>query len=294
MKKQLVALLGSLLLTSQAALASFLPDNDLHLQDIPEGAGLTEEEFNHVIDLTEDFYGPLLRDSYGVTITFNRLWKNDTVNANAQQRGRNWIVNMYGGLARRPEITPDGFAMVLCHELGHHLGGFPFVSGWAANEGQSDLFATQSCGRIIFGDDAETNARYRNIIPTYPKNLCDEAWETEEEQNLCYRLMMASESTASLLGALRGNTVDFENTDLSIVTSTNDRHPAAQCRLDTYMAGALCAANFDPEVIPAKGMSGKNNVKAAEEESAKYTCSVINGDTQGIRPRCWFKSQFED
>ena len=73
----------------------------------------------------------------------------NTVNANASQRGRTWIVNMYGGLARRPEITPDGFAMVLCHELGHHMGGFPFVSGWAANEGQSDLFATLSCGRIL-------------------------------------------------------------------------------------------------------------------------------------------------
>ena len=47
-------------------------------------------------------------------------WKNDTVNANAQQRGRNWIVNMYGGLARRPEIFFRRFAMVLCHELGHH------------------------------------------------------------------------------------------------------------------------------------------------------------------------------
>ena len=28
---------------------------------------------------------------------------------------------MYGGLARRAEVTEDGFAMVLCHELGHHV-----------------------------------------------------------------------------------------------------------------------------------------------------------------------------
>ena len=72
--------------------------------------------------------------------------------------------------------------------------------------------------------------------------------------------MMAGESTASLLGALRGNKVDFENTDLSVVSSTDNRHPAAQCRPDTYMVGALCNANFDPEVIPAKGISGKNRV----------------------------------
>ncbi len=294
MKKQVFALLGSLFLTSQAAFASFLPENDLHLQDIPEGAGLTEQEFNDVMDLTEEFYGPLLEKSYGVSLKFNRLWDTDTVNANASQRGRTWIVNMYGGLARRPEITPDGFAMVVCHELGHHMGGFPFVSGWAANEGQSDLFATLSCGRILFGDDTEKNAQYRNVIPTYPKSLCDDAWETAEEQNLCYRLMMASESTASLLGALRGNTVDFESTDLSVVGSTNNSHPAAQCRLDTYMAGALCTANFDPEVIPAKNKNGKNQKKEAEEESAQYTCSIVNGDLVGLRPRCWFNSEFED
>ena len=55
------------------------------------------------------------------------------------------------------------------------MGGFPFVSSWAANEGQSDLFATLSCGRILFGDDVETNAQYRNIIPSFPKDLCDSA-----------------------------------------------------------------------------------------------------------------------
>ena len=93
-----------------SAFASFLPENDLHLQDIPEGAGLTEQEFNDVIDLAEEFYAPLLKESYGVTAKFNRLWSTNTVNANASQRGRTWIVNMYGGLARRPEITPDGFA----------------------------------------------------------------------------------------------------------------------------------------------------------------------------------------
>ena len=48
------------------------------------------------------------------------------------------------------------------------------------------------------------------------------------------------------------------------------------------MAGALCTANFDPEVIPAKGKTGKNQAKSAEEESAQYTCSILNGDQIGL------------
>ena len=85
MKKQVFAALGSLLLTSSVAFGQFLPDNDLHLQDIPEGAGITEKEFNDVITMAEDVYSPLLEDVYGVSVTFNRLWDNNTVNANATQ-----------------------------------------------------------------------------------------------------------------------------------------------------------------------------------------------------------------
>ena len=70
-------------------------------------------------------------------------------------------VIMFGGLARRPEITADGFLLVVCHELGHHLAGYPFIDDWAANEGQADYFATQSCTKNIWQNDNETNSTFR-------------------------------------------------------------------------------------------------------------------------------------
>ena len=48
-----------------------------------------------------------------------------------------WVVAMFGGLARRPEVTKDAFQFVVCHEVGHHLAGWPFAYDWASNEGQS-------------------------------------------------------------------------------------------------------------------------------------------------------------
>src|SRR5687768_16763139 len=138
MRLKLVMAIYGILGASAWAEATILPPNDLHLQDniFEFQSNVSEEEFNRVIERAEDVYGPVM-EQFGATLEINRLWDNSTVNASAYQSGRTWYVNMYGGLARRPEVTPDGFAMVLCHELGHHLGGFPFSLSWAANEGQS-------------------------------------------------------------------------------------------------------------------------------------------------------------
>lgn len=273
---------------SSPAMSSILPENNLHLQDsLKKKSNVTVEQFNAIIDKGEELYKPII-EAHGFQFSVNRAWENSTVNASATQFFGRWIVNMYGGLARRDEITPDGFTLVLCHEIGHHLGGYPFSSSWAANEGQSDYFGTLSCLRRFWTDDVLTNATFRDVIPETPKAACDDAWGTEAEQNLCYRMVMAGKSTADLLAALGNSQVDFDTPDTNEVSSTNSRHPAAQCRLDTYVAGATCVAGFDQNVIPGKvNGSGQNNADA-ERESAMYTCTTSGSFTVGVRPRCWF------
>ncbi len=80
--------------------------------------GLTEADFNAVIDRAERLYGPVIAQAGG-TLQVKRLWTNETVNASAQQFGTSWVVNMFGGLARHAAITQEGFALVICHEIGH-------------------------------------------------------------------------------------------------------------------------------------------------------------------------------
>ncbi|MFW7378825.1 MAG: hypothetical protein ACOH5I_08465 [Oligoflexus sp.] len=277
-------------LSTGGAFASILPPNDLHLEDGLYRSNVSEEEFMEAIDLAEKVYAPLIKNAFNANLKVNRLWSNSTVNASASQFGRTWNVNMYGGLARRPEVTIDGFTLVLCHELGHHLAGYPFSSSWAANEGQSDYFATLSCARLLWQDDFELNATFRDGLPETPKQLCDEAWDAVADQNLCYRMMAAGKSLADLLSALRNSSVSFDTPDMSRVSRTNNSHPEGQCRLDTYMAGALCQAEFDPEFIPGKSFGSRRNSASAESESAKYTCSVLDGYESGLRPNCWFRS----
>lgn len=282
--------LASLCFVTTGAYADFLPENDLHLQDnlLRAASNVTEDQFNQIIDKAEAFYKPLVKAAHGGTLSVNRRWTDSTVNASASQFLGGWQVNMYGGLARRPEVTPDGFALVLCHEIGHHLGGYPFSSTWAGNEGSADYFATLSCARELWKNETETNAASAEIVEELPKALCDQVWTETDERNLCYRSMNASKSLATLLGALAGQKVSFDTPDKSVVKATYMSHPAGQCRLDTYSAGALCKQDFDRNVIPGKDMGSKRNSRDAEQASSISTCLRVDFET-GARPLCWFK-----
>lgn len=254
------------------AMATILPPNNLHLEDNKElDSNVTEADFNKAIDAAEKAFQPIMK-KHGGKLDIKRHWEDSTVNASAIQTGETWEVNMYGGLARREEVTLDGFALVLCHEIGHHLAGFPYVSQWAANEGQSDYYGTQACLRHLWR--AQDNSSAADTVDATPKAWCDESWNSAADRNLCYRIMMAGRSLAELLA--HGAKVGFDSPDEKVVESTVHEHPAAQCRLDTYVAGALCKASFDMNLIPSD-----------ETEALDQSCGPRFD--QGERPRCWYK-----
>ena len=294
-----------------SAYAKFAPDNDGYLQDNLDQfnrmkaeershhhhggdsgdttGGITQDQFNAVIDKEEAIFKPLAQ-AFGGSYHVNRKWDDSTVNADSEREGDSWIVNMYGGLARRPTMTVDGFALVLCHETGHQFGGFPFANDWAADEGQADYFATTHCARMVFGADAETNATFVDKVDPTAKKKCDAMTTKSTERNLCYRTMVASKALGDTLASLSGDSVSFDTHDDSEVDSTDDDHPGSQCRLDTYVAGALCTASWDGSVIPGFHDDEGSNDTTAEKESAKYYCAEgAEGVTVGFRPHCWFK-----
>lgn len=263
-------------------LTGFAPENNLKISAHTKSMnGIDESVFNQVIDEVVKVYEPVIIAN-GDRFTVNRKWDDGTVNASAQRSGKNVIVNMYGGLARHNLITKDGFAIVMCHELGHHLGGAPKVGGWfnkwASNEGQSDYFATLKCFRKVYGND--DNVEFISNIEVSPlvKEKCDELWANEADSALCKRSAMAAKSTASLLASLRSSKAPmFKTPDTTTVSSTNHKHPAAQCRLDTYFAGSLCDVGMD--------------VNVSSKDPNIGTCNRKNGDEEGLRSLCWYKPE---
>lgn len=284
---------------SQTATGTFIDPMDIkdpHQVFSERDANMTKEEFLAVIEKARVYYEPII-SSHGGNLVINKRWEDDTLNASASQYFGTWTVNMYGGLARHPEMTLDGFAMVLCHELGHHLAGFSFKKGfggfggtWAANEGQSDYFAAHSCSRELWKGEVEVNASFRGQVPQNVADRCDSVWSTTEDQDLCYRINAGGESLARVLSALSKDKSfpSFDTPDVNKVNKVNDAHPKAQCRLDTTYSASVCTANFDPSFIPGKEKSDQFGVEA-EKEASDFTCMEYSQFTEGLRPRCWYK-----
>lgn len=270
------------------------PKNNLNLEDRLDrkDANLDEAKFNEIIDQVESYYKPIVKE-HGGELSIVRKWTDSDVDAYANQDRTTWNVVMFGGLARRPEITEDGFALVVCHEVGHHLGGFPYYGeNWAASEGQADYFATQSCAKNIWKNEIEKNKRYRKIVPASVKEKCNNSFSSENEQNLCYRSADAGRSLATLLAALSKEAIPhYETPDTRTVQKTYTRHPDGQCRLDTYFSGALCTQKFDDSIIPGRNNESGQTSTSAEREAALHSCTVAQFYSYGKRPRCWYAPQ---
>src|SRR5262249_31482712 len=91
--------------SARNAHASILPENTLAAQDGLFQSNMTEAEFNEIIDHVVEIWKPLAA-IHGATLEVVKNWNDPTVNAYAQENGNHWLVTMFGGLARREEITP--------------------------------------------------------------------------------------------------------------------------------------------------------------------------------------------
>jgi hypothetical protein len=244
-------------------------------------SSVTREDFMDAIDRIEKIYAPVIR-AKGGELVINRKWEDGTVNASAQRMGNKWVVNMYGGLARHEAITKDGFTMVLCHELGHHIGGMPkkkqfWMTTWAANEGQSDYFASLKCMRRYLAEQDNVAHVAKLNVPEFVTQKCNESFTTQDELALCQRNAMAGLSLGNLFKALKKLTVPlkFETPDPKKVAQTDHNHPQPQCRLDTYFAGALCNRPVSEEVSDTDATAGVCSRKRNEAEIK-------------TRPLCWY------
>jgi uncharacterized protein YkwD len=241
----------------------FMPENDLYKYDKKTAVNISEAEFNGILDKIEGIYKPIF-SKFGANFILERAWEDSTVNAYADRVGDNWYVKMFGGMARRSEINVIGFGLVACHEIGHHLAGWPFYSGqgqWAANEGQSDYFSTFVCAKKVLGDYPVPS------IPSTGSSACDAAYPDKADRDTCYKSISGSLTLANLLAKLGGSkTPSLDTPDPNVVPQTQDEHPAAQCRLDTYFAAAICSKGWNDAAIPAQ-----------------------DGAVCSNRPKCWFK-----
>lgn len=254
----------------------FLPENDLEIPSTVKTSGLSETQYHEVIDKVEKVYAPIA-ESFGSKLIMERLWDNPRVNAGTirERGGKIWRINLYGGFARHPSVTPDGFALVICHEIGHHIGGAPKKgpnsAPWSSNEGQADYFATLKCLRKVFEGDNNSEAIGKVKVPEIVSAECEYA----PDKDICVRTSMAGLAISHVSADIRKVSLPtFETPDPAEVKETFEKHPLPQCRLDTYFQGAICQVDKE--------------IQVSQKDPLQGTCHEAHGHTRGLRPGCWF------
>jgi len=206
---------------------------------------------------------------------------------------------------RRNGISADVATFILCHEVGHTLGGYPFkgvraqpqAGGIASGlygtvlsaEGNSDYFASKECLPRIWADQRALNAKFRERVSDYVRARCDEVWREIDEQNLCYRSLAAAEAFGRWLVVGKLDPVPkLETPDPTVVEKMDSGYPKhAQCRVDTILRGALCRTKFRGTAIPGLVEPFDQvwlNPPASEAAAALDSC--VEGPAS--RPACWF------
>jgi len=260
-------------------------DNDLKIYVGQKGgSNIDEASFNKVIGRLESIYRPIVAKRGG-DLQVLRKWTDPTVNAYALQREGIWYVAMFGGLARHSAITEDGLALVMCHEIGHHIGGAPKKTEqfgqliWATNEGQADYFATLKCLRRYFEKDDNVRIVRRLKVPKAVRALCKQTFKDPAEQALCMRSQLAGRSVSGLFHSLRKlkDPLSFVKKSKASVVETYHGHPQPQCRLDTYVSGSICKADLEVPLVSYDADQG--------------VCSRRLGESEGVRPTCWYKPE---
>lgn len=241
--------------------------------------GVTEKEFRGLIDRVRKVYDPIFA-SRGYEVEYLLYWDVEEGNAmTSEAKDEKKAYFMFsGGLLRARYMTRDGFLFAACHEIGHHLGGFPKEKelAWCSVEGEADYFANLQCMKELLKGDPE-NARAQELkLPRNIKKRCRKIYPDEESYQICLRSTKAGEDAFRFLqGKERGGDADDSlfNQILAPVSETVMRYPEHACRAESAFAGATC----------------DRREELSDVDETRGFCHKENGDKFGKRPRCWFK-----
>lgn len=286
-KMLFLLLLGSGLVKASPHLKNdCLPESSLQFPiSTFKSVGANQEmSTDRVIQHFKKVMGPIVKKQMGKELIVKLDWENPKVNASATFDDKdNPVLILFGGMARHPELSEDGLLGILCHELGHHLGGAPKKKrgrsdklSWSSAEGQADYYTTSKCLPLVLKEPLKSF----NFDSVAKENEVQKAMSLCEGQTTCARINLAGLSMARVFASLKyyREFPSLEVNDDFQAWETELGHPHPQCRLDTLRAGALCSVS---PLIPFDIMD--------PSIGACYPNRPESEATNGERPRCWFR-----
>lgn len=239
----------------------------------------SEDDFKGLIDRVRKVYDPVFA-SRGYEVEYLLYWdvnEGNAMTSESKDMKKAWFA-FSGGLLRSRYMTRDGFLFAACHEIGHHLGGFPKEKelAWCSTEGQADYFANLQCMKEILKGDPENAKALELKLPGNIVRRCRKTYKDDESFRICLRSTKAAEDAFRFLQARerKGDADDsLFNRILLPVNETIMRYPEHPCRAESAYRGAIC---------------DRVSELSDTDETAGF-CHERNGDRTGMRPRCWFK-----
>jgi hypothetical protein len=228
----------------------------------------TEARYHEVLNRFIAIMKPKVEARGGV-LRIKRDWSDGAVNAWAWREGNRYWIEAPGGAARYYLINEEGFLATLCHEMGHLLGGAPGRHE-ISFEGQSDYYSAAKCLRMVL---AEIEPFKVIRPPAEVINSCA-VWVGHEQRMICERTMIGALSVTAYYAQLdKVPAPQISTPSQERVRQTLRVHPKAQCRLDTYMAGALCPVSQTEDFE-------HDDPRAGACHSTRFAPHA--------RPGCWF------
>lgn len=206
----------------------------------------TPQEVEQIFQIFRQLYTPILQ-KMGYSLEFSHDTRSRDVQAYTLVQGRRVFVRVFGGLSRI--LNADELAFVLCHEVGHNVGGKPWHGDqdgqiMASSEGQADYHAARSCIRRYL---AQGPAIAVPVPTPFIQQRCSQGFGSDPVENAyCIRALTATAFLGKIVSANGGDArLSFETPDRSVVTRTivgrpgdlASSYPSDQCRIDTYLAG---------------------------------------------------------
>ena len=173
-----------------------------------------------------------------------------------------------GGARKNLFFTEETFLALVCHEIGHLLGGWPNGTFLLSYEGQADYYAANICMKKYYLKHL-TSLKEKTYIHQYYFDLCNNKYPSKIEARICAKTMqgglnLAIASALSIEEILLPGPAVQEHYE---TPETLEGRDSPQCISDTFEAGALC--DLDPS----------RNIEI--DSKRDQFCSN--------RPKCWFK-----
>ena len=212
----------------------------------------SEAKFNNTLNQARSYFSPLYQ-KHGKKLSIIGEWDYDENNAKASAYTvDHYYIEIYGGALKAEGTNIDSLRAMICHEVGHHFGGAPFMPAYyedyylfrGSSEGQADYFATSTCLKNWFRGEDHWKVISSAGFSTKDQKFCQRYYQSRSKIGLCVRIITAYKKMLQM--KIESSTpLNWlaPKEDYPYMLASSVIHPKNKCRLETAYAGVICQKN---------------------------------------------------